>query len=44
MKEDKVCGDVANIGENMLTVLLGKPEGKRPLEDLGIDGWLTLKN
>ena len=22
--------------------MVGKPEGKRPLGDLGVDGWITL--
>ena len=26
----------------MYRVLVGKPEGKRPLGDLGIDGWIVL--
>jgi len=24
-------------------VLVGKTEGKRPLEDLGVDGWIILE-
>ena len=26
----------------MYNFLVGKPEGKRPLGDLGIDGWIVL--
>ena len=26
----------------MYRVLVGKPEGKRPLGDLGVDGWIIL--
>ena len=26
----------------MYRVLVGKPEGKRPLGDLGVDGWIML--
>jgi hypothetical protein len=28
---------------NAYTILAGKPEGKRPLEDTGVDGWILLK-
>jgi hypothetical protein len=27
-------------GRNVYRVLVGKPEGKRPLENQGIDGWM----
>ena len=27
----------------MYRVLVGKPEGKRPLGDLGVDGWIILE-
>jgi hypothetical protein len=27
----------------MYRVLVGKPEGKRPLGDLGVDGWIILR-
>ena len=26
----------------MYKVLVGKPEGRRPLGDLGVDGWIIL--
>jgi len=26
----------------MFRVLVGRPEGKRPLRDLGVDGWIIL--
>jgi hypothetical protein len=36
---------LAPIGEkrNAYRILVGKPEGKRPLEDQGICGWIILK-
>jgi len=36
---------VARMGEGrgMYWVLVGKPEGKRPLGDPGIDGWIILR-
>jgi len=38
------AGHVARMGEErvMYRVVLGKLEGKRPLGDLGVDGWITL--
>ena len=38
-----VC-DVARMGEErgVHRVLVGKPEGKRPWGDLGVDGWIIL--
>jgi len=35
---------LARTGEEMKVyrVLVGKPEGKRPLGDLGVDGWVIL--
>jgi len=35
---------VVCIGEErgVYRVLVGKPEGKRPLADLGVDGWIIL--
>jgi hypothetical protein len=27
---------------NMYRLLVGKPEGKRPLEDRDVGGWITL--
>jgi hypothetical protein len=30
-------------GRSVYRVLLGKPEGKRPLEDSGIDGRIILR-
>jgi hypothetical protein len=38
-------GHVARMGEkrNEYRILLGKPEGKRPLEDQDIGGWTILK-
>jgi hypothetical protein len=30
-------------GRSVYSVLVGKPEGKRPLEDLDIDGSITLR-
>ena len=38
------AGHVARMGEEreMYGVLVGKPEGKRPLGDLGVDGLITL--
>ena len=37
-------GHVARMGEEsgVYRVLLGKPEGRRPLGDLGVDGWIIL--
>jgi len=37
-------GHVARMGEErrVYRVFLGKPEGRRPLGDLGIDGWIIL--
>jgi hypothetical protein len=39
------AGHVACMGEGrgVYKVLVGRPEGKRPLEDLGIGGRLTLR-
>ena len=31
------------LGRNVSKVLVGKPEGKRPLEILGITEWIILK-
>ena len=38
------AGHVARMGEEKgaYRVLVGKPEGKRPLGDLGVDGWIIL--
>jgi hypothetical protein len=38
------AGHVARMGEErgVYRVLVGKPEGKRPLGDLGVDGWIIL--
>ena len=35
---------VARMGEErgVYRVLVGKPEGRRPLGDLGVDGWIIL--
>jgi hypothetical protein len=30
-------------GRDVYSVLVGKPKSKRPLEDLGIDGRITLR-
>jgi len=40
----KWAGHVACMGEErrVYRVLVGKPEGKRHWEDLGIDGWIIL--
>jgi hypothetical protein len=36
-------GHVARMGEGgVYRVLVGRPEGERSLEDLGIGGWITL--
>ena len=35
------AGHVARMGEER-GVLVGKPEGKRPLGDLGVVGWIIL--
>ena len=39
------AGHVARMGEErgVYRVLVGKPEGKRPLGDLGVDGWIILE-
>jgi len=29
-------------GEGVYRVLVGKPEGRGPLENLGVDGWIIL--
>jgi len=38
------AGHVARMVEQrrVYRVLVGKPEGKRPLGDLGVDGWIIL--
>ena len=38
------AGQVARMGEErgMYRVLVGKPEGKNHLGDLGVDGWIIL--
>ena len=38
------AGHVACVGEErrVYRVLVGKPEGKRPLGRLGVDGWIIL--
>jgi hypothetical protein len=38
------AGHVASMGKEreVYRVLVGKPEGKRPLGDLGVDGWIIL--
>jgi hypothetical protein len=44
IKEDEIGGHVARIGEmkNEHSILVGKPERRRPLGNLGIDGRLIL--
>jgi hypothetical protein len=39
------AGHVARMeeGRGLYRVLVGKPEGKRPLEDLGVRGRITLR-
>jgi hypothetical protein len=39
------AGHVARMGEtrNAYRILVGKPEGKRPLEDQDVGGWTILK-
>jgi hypothetical protein len=39
------AGPVARMGEkkNTYRILVGKPEGKRPLEDQSVDGWTISK-
>jgi len=39
------AGHVARMGEErgVYRVLVGKPEGKRALGSLGVDGWIILK-
>jgi hypothetical protein len=41
----RLVGDVTHMEDvrNAYKTLVGKPEGKRPLEDLGIDGSIILK-
>jgi hypothetical protein len=36
----RLVGNVACVGKmrNAYNILVGKPAGKRPLEDLGVDG------
>jgi hypothetical protein len=35
---------ISNIRGNVLyRLLVGKPEGKRPLEDQDVGGWITLR-
>jgi len=43
-KRMRWVGHVPRMGEErgVYRVLVGKPEGKRPLGDLGIDGWIIL--
>ena len=38
------AGHVARMGEERVvySILVGKPEGKRPLGDLDVDGWIIL--
>ena len=38
------AGHVARMGEERVVyrVLVGKPEGRRPLGNLGVDGWIIL--
>ena len=38
------AGHVARMGEErgVYRVLVGKPEGKRPMKDLSVDGWIIL--
>jgi hypothetical protein len=38
---DWSCGSYGG-GEGAYRVLVGKPEGKRPLGRLGVDGWIIL--
>jgi hypothetical protein len=44
-KSRRFAGHVARKGEvrNSYNILIGKPEGNRPLKDLDIDGRLTLE-
>jgi hypothetical protein len=44
-KRMKWAGHVAHMaeGRNMYRVLVGKPEGKRPLERPSVDGWMGSK-
>jgi len=39
------AGYVARMGEErgLCKVLLGKPEGRRPMGDLVVDGWIILR-
>ena len=44
--QEVACGyvDWIRMGEERgaCRILVGKPEGKRPLGDLGVDGWIIL--
>jgi len=42
MRKMRWAGHVARMGEarGVYRVLVGKPEGKRPLGHLGVDGWI----
>jgi hypothetical protein len=41
----KWAGNVARMGEkwNAYRILVGKPEGKRPLEDQDVGEWIIVK-
>jgi hypothetical protein len=41
----RLAGHVARMGEkrNAYRILVGKPAGKRPMEDLDVGGWTILK-
>jgi hypothetical protein len=43
-KRTRLAGHVARLGEvkNAYRILVGNPEGKRPLEDQGVDGRIIL--
>ena len=45
MKSMRLAGHMARMGEEwwVYMVLLGKPEGKRPMGDLGVVGWIILR-
>jgi hypothetical protein len=45
MKKDDMAGHVACMGETRKTynILVVKPDGKTPLEELGLDGRIILK-
>jgi hypothetical protein len=45
MNEDEISGHVARMRDikNPYRILVGKPEGKNHLQDLGVDGKMILK-